>query len=105
MENTESAKELAIAFIIKYGLLVAFVTFGGVAQVLLSNQKEKLNFIQNLAIFFTCCLIGGSWGYYFVDNRTMLTMSGIVSLLGYHKSFFAWCDDGCCMILSRQLKG
>jgi len=70
--------------IAKYGLLAIFIMIGATTQVLLSNQKKRLNMWQNVAIFFSCCLVGGTWAIYFDGNTKMLAITGLVSAIGYN---------------------
>ena len=68
----------------KYGSLALFILLGATTQVLMSNQRKKLTFVQNLAIFLSCCLVGGTYAVYFYNNKSALALSGLVAAIGNH---------------------
>lgn len=72
------------SIIAKYGLLAIFIMIGATTQVLLSNQKKRLNWWQNAAIFLSCCLVGGTWAIYYDGHTNMLALTGFVSAMGYN---------------------
>ena len=60
------------------------IILGSAAQVVMSNQKKKLNWKENATIILTCGLIGGTWALYWHEknNTSMILMTGIISLIG-----------------------
>jgi hypothetical protein len=79
MEHSDKEGLLA-----KYGLLAVFIMIGATTQVILSNQKKKLSTWENVGIFLSCSLVGGTWALYFDGNSKMLAITGMIAAIGYN---------------------
>lgn len=75
-----------ISFILKWGMVIVSIFFGAAVQMLVSNKTKKLSIIENCAIFFSCCLVGGTYAVVTMKHGSefWVSLSGLVTIIGYN---------------------